>query len=150
MEQEFLAVEVIVPQTAVAAHVAVMTRNFVLEFQIGNQAFIGPHHRHLRLVDIVARGVRSGCGTPVTAPDVEQTVGGGVAHTHVVDEFLSNLDHVEFLAVTFPAGDFVHILRVVDLNDGIGGRDGFHEFAAVLHTHAVSGHRTAVGSVGGE
>ncbi len=147
VEEEFLAVEVVVSQPAVAAHVAVMAGDLVLELKIGNQAFVSPHHCHLRLVDIVARGVRCGCGAPVTALDIEQTVGGCVAHTHVVNQFLSDLDHVELLAVTFPAGDLIHILRVVDFNDGIGGRDGFHEFAAVLHAHAVSGHRTAVGSV---
>ena len=148
VKEEFLSVKVVEREAAEFCEPSIVTCNLILQRQVGNDAVVAIIHRHLQLVDGVTGCMRRGLGSPVTAFDIQQRVRNRFGHAQVINQLLSDLDHVQILAMSLPTGYFFEIFRVIHHDKGVGGRDVSHQQALLLVTEAVTGYGTGIHRTG--
>ena len=144
IEQEFLPVEVVKGQTAQMGYIGIIFGDLVLESQIRDNTFVTVIDGYLQFIDGIICLMCGWLGSPITSGHILQGIRGRFGDTQVMNQFAADLYHVQIFTMSFPAGYFFQIGRIVHNDNGIFGRKVFHQDAFLLITQAIARNRTGI------
>ena len=150
IKKKFLPVKIIMGDVVDPAHIGIIFGNLILKSQVRDKTVITVVHRNLQFINWVVLLMSGRISSPISTFHILQSIRSGRRNALIMDQFFSDLNHIQILAMPFPTGYFIKILRIIHRDNGIGSRQVVHQDAFLLIAKAVARHRTRIQRTGSQ
>ena len=144
VEEKLLTVEVVHGYPTMLGYFSIVFGYLVLKFHVRDQTFVAPRQRDLQFVNGVKGMMGHSLRAPVASLHILQPIGIRLRNTKIMNQFMPYFDHIQLLVMPLPTGNFFHIGRVVNNDNGVFGRNVSHQHSFLLIAQAVAGDRAGI------
>ena len=113
IKKKFLPVKIIMGDVVDPAHIGIIFGNLILKSQVRDKTVITVVHRNLQFINWVVLLMSGRISSPISTFHILQSIRSGRRNALIMDQFFSDLNHIQILAMPFPTGYFIKILRII-------------------------------------